>query len=236
MARTQPPQQPPPVQRVRVHYVKQGPVRFASHRDLSRVLERALRRADVPMAYSSGFNPHPRISYAGAAPTGAASQAEFLELALRARVDPELLREALNRVLPSGCRIVRVVESDGTSLMDRLQASHWEIRLPGADQPVLAQACVELLGRAQVMVSRLTKNGERRFDVREAVIRLNAETDRICAVLRHGEPLVRPNDLVGALLVVRPGLLGPEPVILANRLAQGPLTDGQVGDPLLSED
>ena len=86
--REQPEQQPPPVQRLRVRYAKRGRLRFTSHRDFSRAFERAVFRARIPMAYSSGFNPHPRISYAGAAPTGSASEAEYLEIALAEVVDP----------------------------------------------------------------------------------------------------------------------------------------------------
>ena len=80
--REQPEQQAPPVQRLRLRYAKRGRLRFTSHRDFCRAFERALFRARVPMAYSSGFNPHPRISYAGASPTGAASEAEYLEIGL----------------------------------------------------------------------------------------------------------------------------------------------------------
>ena len=76
------------MQRVRIRYAKRGRLRFTSHRDIGRAVERALRRADVPVALSSGFNPHPRISYAGAAPTGAASEAEYLEIALAAPSSP----------------------------------------------------------------------------------------------------------------------------------------------------
>ena len=68
------------MQRLRVRYAKRGRLRFTSHRDFSRAFERALVRSSVPMAYSSGFNPHPRISYAGAAPTGSESEAEYLEI------------------------------------------------------------------------------------------------------------------------------------------------------------
>ena len=88
MPQQQPEQQAPPVQRLRVRYAKRGRLRFTSHRDFSRAFERAVFRARVPMAYSSGFNPHPRISYAGAAPTGSASEAEYLELALAEVVVP----------------------------------------------------------------------------------------------------------------------------------------------------
>ena len=70
------PPPPPPVQKLRIRYAKRGRLRFSSTRDFSRALERALRRADVPMAVSAGFHPHPLISYANAAPTGTASEAE----------------------------------------------------------------------------------------------------------------------------------------------------------------
>src|SRR6478609_9903173 len=110
---------------MRVRYAKRGRLRFTSHRDFSRAFERALVRARIPMAYSSGFNPHPRISYAGASPTGAASEAEYLEIGLAEVVDPEVVREQLEEALPDGLDVLAVVESPGGSLADRLEASHW---------------------------------------------------------------------------------------------------------------
>ncbi len=86
------PPPPPTVQRLRVHYTKRGRLRFSSHRDFQRAFERALRRAAVPMAYSAGFSPHPKVSYAGAAPTGVASEAEYLEIGAGA-----------SAATPSGC-------------------------------------------------------------------------------------------------------------------------------------
>src|SRR5262249_42324707 len=85
--------QAPVVQRIRIRYAKRGPLRFTSHRDFARAFERAVRRAGVPIAYSQGFTPHPKISYAGASPTGVASEAEYLELGLQSPVDPEELRK-----------------------------------------------------------------------------------------------------------------------------------------------
>src|SRR5512133_3616933 len=111
MTREQPKQAPPPVQRLRVRYAKRGRLRFTSHRDFSRAFERAIVRARVPMAYSSGFNPHPRISYAGAAPTGAASEAEYLEIGLAREADPRTVLEALDEALPSGLDVLEVVTS-----------------------------------------------------------------------------------------------------------------------------
>src|ERR1700742_3545303 len=133
MARRAPEGPPPPpvVQRVRVRYTKRGRLRFSSHRDFARAFERALRRAEVPMAYSSGFSPHPKISYLGAAPTGVASEAEYLEISLARRVEPGALLTQLDAALPDGLDIVDVVDATGSALADRLQASRWQVELPG---------------------------------------------------------------------------------------------------------
>src|SRR6266542_2964166 len=134
MARTpEGPPPPPAVQRLRLRYAKRGRLRFTSHRDFQRAFERALRRAAVPMAYSAGFTPHPKVSYAGASPTGVASEAEYLEIALAERRDAERLREALDASLPPGLDVLEVVEVRTPSLAVRLDASVWEIRLPGVE-------------------------------------------------------------------------------------------------------
>ena len=97
MSRTPPgPPPPPAVQRLRIRFAKRGRLRFTSHRDFQRAFERALRRAAVPMAYSAGFSPHPKISYVGAAPTGTASEAEYLEMAVTERLDPATVRADLD--------------------------------------------------------------------------------------------------------------------------------------------
>ena len=134
MARQREPEGPPPapvVQKVRLRYAKRGRLRFSSTRDFQRALERALRRAEVPIAFSAGFHPHPRISYANAASTGTASEAEYVELALSRRVEPSVLAEALDAALPPGLDIVQASEAAPGPLADRLQASDWAIAVRG---------------------------------------------------------------------------------------------------------
>src|SRR5689334_25227158 len=112
MSKKQPPGgQAPVVQRIRIRYAKRGPMRFTSHRDFARALERAILRAGVPIAYSQGFTPHPKISYASAAPTGVGSEAEYLELGLRERVDPAQLVKALDGSLSPGLDVLEAVEA-----------------------------------------------------------------------------------------------------------------------------
>ncbi|MCA1710768.1 MAG: TIGR03936 family radical SAM-associated protein [Actinobacteria bacterium] len=229
------PPPPPTVLRVRLRYTKRGRLRFTSHRDIARAFERALRRAQVPMAYSAGFSPHPKISWVGAAPTGVASEAEYVELGLAERVDLEQLRLALDDSLPVGIDVEEVVEAPtGTSLPDRIQASRWEIRLPGVDAADALRAGAAFLAAAEVPVERLTKNGMRTLDARAAVVSLRVE-DAPCAILhlvvRHVTPAVRPDDVLSGLRSVA-DLVPPVPPE-ATRYAQGPLTEnGEVGDPL----
>ena len=176
--REQPEQQAPPVQRLRVRYAKRGRLRFTSHRDFSRAFERALVRARIPMAYSSGFNPHPRISYAGAAPTGAASEAEYLEIGLAEVVDPARLAADLDDALPDGLDVVEVVEASPGSLADRLQASRWRDRPRRAAGRRSSAAVEAFLAAASVTVERMTKKGLRTFDSRAAVLALDVDDVR----------------------------------------------------------
>ncbi|MFF9036460.1 TIGR03936 family radical SAM-associated protein [Streptomyces sp. NPDC014892] len=162
------------MQRIRLRYTKRGRLRFTSHRDFQRAFERALRRAEVPMAYSAGFTPHPKVSYANAAPTGTGSEAEYLEIALTEARDPEKLRILLDESLPTGLDIVDAVEARTSGLADRLTASEWELRLDGVDPEEAARA-VEVFKAAELVeVQRRTKNGMRTFDARAAVVDLDS--------------------------------------------------------------
>lgn len=240
MPQQQPEQQAPPVQRLRVRYAKRGRLRFTSHRDFSRAFERAVFRARVPMAYSSGFNPHPRISYAGAAPTGSASEAEYLELALAQVVVPAEVHAMLDEALPPGLDVLEVVESPGGSLADLLEGSRWRLDLAVAHD-VAADAVTRFLAADEALVERMTKKGMRQFDARAAVVSLTVvDADgppvtegrtALAVVLRHGTPAVRPDDVLRGLAVVAGLVTGDTP--LMTRLSQGPLlASGEIGDPL----
>jgi len=231
------PPPPPTVQKLRIRYAKRGRLRFASHRDLARALERALRRAQVPMAFSAGFTPHPKISYLGAAPTGAASEAEYVEIGLAERRDPEQVRAALDASLPEDVAVLECVEAvEGTgSLADRIDAAVWRIELPGLPVADLQAAVGAFLARDEVTVARRTKNGLRDVDARAAVSGASAAEEAGCAILklvvRQVTPAVRPDDVLAALAAVAD--LRPPLPPRAVRAAQGRLDDdGTVADPL----
>lgn len=228
------------MQRLRMRYAKRGRLRFTSHRDFSRAFERAVVRARVPMAYSSGFHPHPRISYAGASPTGAASQAEYLEIGLARESEPEEVLVALDEALPAGLDLLEVVVSPGGSLADLLEASMWRSRVPDLAPEAATDAVRSFLAADEVLVERMTKKGMRSFDCRGAVVALTTAVaggeEGECAilemVLRHGTPTVRPDDVLAGLRITSGLEVAAAP--FHERLAQGPLDTetGTVGDPL----
>ncbi|MFD9488759.1 TIGR03936 family radical SAM-associated protein [Streptomyces sp. NPDC059991] len=245
------------MQRIRLRYTKRGRLRFTSHRDFQRAFERALRRAEVPMAYSAGFTPHPKVSYANAAPTGTGSEAEYLEIALTEYRDPAKLLTLLDESLPTGLDITDAVEARTSGLADRLTASIWEMRLDGVAVEDAEKAVEAFLAAETVEVQRKTKNGVRTFDTRGAVAGLqalppqsdfvgsagaapaapiNRPVDKPCAILRlvvrHLTPAVRPDDVLSGLRAVAD--LAPPVPAAVTRLAQGLFDEesGTVTDPL----
>jgi radical SAM-linked protein len=214
-----------------VRYAKRGRLRFSSTRDFQRALERAIRRAELPVAFSAGFHPHPRISYANAAPTGTASEAEYFEIALTKECEPADFRAALDAALPADLVILDVAEALPGALADRLEASEWRLDFAAEDAPDIATATAALLARGEATVTRMTKRGVREFDVREAITSLSADGSSLTIVLRHLTPLVRPDDVLTALTLY--GELRPARAPMVARMRQGQLlTDGSIGEPL----
>ena len=176
----------PAVQHLVVRYAKRGKMRFASHRDVARAFERGVRRAGLPIAYSAGFTPHPKISYAGGAPTGVASEAEYLSLTLTARQDETQVCQRLDAALPDGIDVIDVTEDAGaggrpstgsgaspSGGFGHLEASEWRVVLPGVSPAAAQRAVAGFLTLGEAPVERLTDKGVRRLDARAAVVDMN---------------------------------------------------------------
>lgn len=222
-----------------VRYAKRGKMRFASQLDLARAFERGVRQAGLPIAYSVGFTPHPKISYAGGVPTGVASEAEYLSLLLTSQVEAAAARERLNAALPDGIDVIAVTEVTGGLPASQLTASEWQVTLPGLTPDSAIVVVQKFLALAEAPVERLTSKGMRRMDARSAVVTLDvlsasdgseaaSGTTTLRMVLRHTVPTVRPDDVLTALRDVSDAI--PAAPSLITRLAQGSLGEtGVVG-------
>lgn len=94
---------------VRLKFSKGNDVKYISHLDLMRTFMRAVSRADIPIAYSGGFNPHPEMSFGAPLSVGVVSMAEFVDIYLKQEIPPQEIADKLNQFLPSGIRVLGAV-------------------------------------------------------------------------------------------------------------------------------
>jgi radical SAM family uncharacterized protein/radical SAM-linked protein len=199
---------PPPVQRIRVRYRKVGPARFIATRELGTVFLRAVRRAGLPIAFSNGHHPLPRIGFGPALPVGVSSDDELLDLELTASRDPAAVLEALARELPDGLEPLAADEIPRTaSSIEQATAAHaYECDLTSLDVPPDAGAVTAAIARfhasAVFPVRKHTKRGERTVDGRAMVRALvQSAPQRLRFELTAGpEGTLKPNVLVATLL------------------------------------
>ncbi len=166
------PQAPAVVARLRL--AKSGPARFMSHLDFVRALERAARRARLPVALSTGFHPHPRMSFSPALGVGISSDCEFVDVELAERLDAEEVAGRLRGCLPPGIELVSVglVAPGGTSISALIRAASYRVCLREADvypEDEVRRAVASILGADTLRVTRSSPKGEREVDLRPLI-------------------------------------------------------------------
>ncbi len=181
-----------------MRFTKLGKIRWTSHRDIARMWERALRRVHLPVAYSSGFSPRPRVSFGLALPTGAESLAEYLDLDLTEAVTTAGLADRLSAALPNGLDVTAVAGDDTrSSLQQDVTSCTWEIGVPSS--PDLAHAITRALGAPALIVSRERKGNVTQDDIRPAILQLAGDDGRLVCELATQPRGLRPTELLGAL-------------------------------------
>jgi len=201
--------------RLRLRFTKYGKVRFTSHRDVARIWERAFRRAGLPLAYTGGFSPRPRVSFGLALPTGYESDGEYLDVDLAGPVPLDGLCARLSALLPDGMDATAVAEIDPRepSLQEAVQWCSWTIDLPDVAPPEAATRVAQLLAATELRVARTRKGVEAVDDIRGGIGRLEV------AGPLH-EP---PGTILAADLVAHPRALRPSELVEAGWPGQAPL-------------
>jgi radical SAM-linked protein len=218
--------------RLRLQYTKLGKIRFLSHRDIARVWERTIRRVGLPIAYSEGFSPRPRLHFGLALSVAHESEAEYLDIDLREPVELGGLAEDLSSILPDGMDVVAVSEipRSAESLQGEVDLVTWSFLLPDVTVGELSARVAEWLARDTVVVSIIRKGKSTTADVRAVVEELTvgpgtADGAELVAVLSTRPRSIRPAELLASF---DPPLSEGR----VRRLAQTILTDG-VGRPPL---
>lgn len=154
--------------RVRITFSKQGALRYTGHLDLHRLWERALRRADLPISYSQGFHPQPKISLAAALPLGFASRAEVVDVRLNDEIPVEDISARLKDSLPVDIKIVGIesVDERAPALQTQVLSAAYEVHLTEPiDGAALTRKVESLMMSESVMRERRGKT----YDLRPLI-------------------------------------------------------------------
>jgi len=152
-------------------------IQYLAHLDLLRLWQRALRRAGLPLAYSQGFNPHPRLSLACPLPVGVTSQGELLELYLRQRLPLKEVWQALEPNLPAGLAILQVEELPAhvPALPSLVRWTEYQVEVPAdRSREEVDRAIERLLAADTLPWQRQRDTGPRRYDLRPLILKLEA--------------------------------------------------------------
>lgn len=194
----------PAKQRLRLRFTRDATLKYIGHLDMARAWQRILRRAEVPLAYSEGFNPQPRLSFAAALPVGCTSDHEELEMLLSPPCALADVQANLNRALPPGMQVTGIAEMplNAPALQMQLQATEYEMTVTQAD------AIAPLADRVQAFLEATEVQRERRgklYNLRPLVqaIAIEPQTDRGVKIRSRlqtsPEGTGRPDELAAAL-------------------------------------
>ncbi len=187
-------------QLVRVKYSKDGPIKYISHLNLAQVFTRVLRRANIPMVISGGFNPRFKISFGPPLPLGISSTSEYLDIKLKKEIKAEELAERLNRVLPRGLKILRakIIPSSADSLVKVIDRASYIITLKLKEKLIISSTknqedefnelkkeidknIERFVNLEEIIVEKQTKNGIKMVDIKPSIsdIKVQKFQDRI---------------------------------------------------------
>lgn len=186
--------------RIRITFIKQGALRYTGHLDLHKLWERAARRAELPLAYSQGFHPQPKMNMAAALPLGFSSRCEMLDMKLEHDIPLDSLATRINATLPTGLQVVGVEQVDerAPALQTQVASARYEVTLT---EPIAGS---ELKRKIDAVLEAESIPRERRgksYDLRPLIEELNlAGDDKISMRLAAREGATgRPEEVLDML-------------------------------------
>lgn len=199
--------------KMRAKFTKKDDLIYISHLDLMRLFKRAFKRADIPVKYSEGFNPHPQFSLATALALGVSSDGEYLDVELDSNMEPEEFKQRLNKILPNGIKILKVVSSDDKdSIVSLIRWSTYIIKFKTLDKTTLEDITNEIndfLNIEELILTKEKKKGKnvtvKQQNVRERInelFPLSVENDTIIlktTLMTGSSGNIKPEEVVNLL-------------------------------------
>lgn len=161
--------------KLRMKFKKERPVMFISHLDMMRTFERAFRRADLPVAFTQGFNPRPKISFTPALSVGITSSSEYMDVEFYEDVSVDDVNIRLNRVLPEGLRVINIGIPDEKLPLSMLNGARYVVKvtLKSWDLQKLEKSINTLLRQDEIIVEKVTKSGTRSLNIAPFIYKID---------------------------------------------------------------
>ncbi len=192
--------------RIRMEFSKRDRVRFLSHLDMVKAFERAIRRAGIPIAFSEGFNPHPKMNFASALAVGVTSDREYIDIELRETMAAGEVMSLISAALPAGIQIsgAMAVPDNSPALMAMVNRAEYRVTVPvngPLDTESLTEGISRFMDSSEVMIMKRTKKGPRPRNIRPGIKKLTGTVigDRIdfsILTVAGSEGNVRPEEVV----------------------------------------
>ena len=185
--------------RIRITFSKLGALRYTGHLDLHKLWERTARRAELPLAYSQGFHPQPKMNIAAALPLGFSSRCEVLDMRLEHDIPLDGLREKLQETLPTGIQVTKVesVDERAPTLQTQVLSAEYEVSLAEAGFGSEVKRKIEsVLASASIIRTRR----EKEYDLRPLIEGLDLLDGKILMKLAAREGATgRPEEVLAEL-------------------------------------
>lgn len=194
--------------RFRIEFTKGDEVRFLSHLDVMKAFERAIRRAGMPIAFSEGFNPHPKMNFASALAVGVTSEAEFMDIELKENLPSAEVVKMLAKALPHGLDVKtgREVPTGAPALMSEVNRAVYQVKSTlelAVDPGQVADKLKDFMGLSEVVITKRTKKGLKPKDIKPGILGLDVSTEQgilklTILTITGSEGNVRPEEVVQA--------------------------------------
>ena len=170
------------MQRIRLTYTKEENLKFISHKELIRAIEKAIRRADLPIAHSQGYNPHMKIDFGIPLQLGVSSNCELIDLYFNNDLSPNEAADKLNKILPPGIKIIKAekIDSSAPSIQSSVKAARYLIKF--RTDP--SNSVKKILNSKDIQIIRKTKSGEKKINIRPLILDIKQNKNNIEATLQ----------------------------------------------------
>lgn len=172
--------------KLRFKFSRGNKLKYIAHLDLLRTFERAIKRAELPVAYSQGFNPRPKIIFGLPMPIGLTSKAEYADIEFKENVNPGIFESKLNLCLPDGLKVIKAAEKNNRdNIMNQISAARYTIIFdPGKVVRGLDDMLHDMLSKEEIFVLKKTKKGLRYVNIRPMIysLSLSAQNGNTCSL------------------------------------------------------